>query len=1378
MNRNTKSSRLRLALLVAFFAAVALSAALWLAVAGKGGVVRSLEDPPTAPAASNVAMHKADSVAGSVAGQIAGAATHPQKDPGAPLSGQSSPSATGLPAQFASDSSGLAPQGAGSPASATKRKPVAPVVSAALDPAPVPVAKILAGANLADPATRARVVAELSKREQLRYAAVVAKASALGVPLRIERPGRGAGVLHAFRGDEPIYRFALNENAAISSAANLIRPAPYNLSGALLTAGVWDGGSVLSSHQEFSGRVTLRDSSAATDDHATHVAGTIIASGVQAKAKGMAPAGLVDSYDWDDDIAEMTAAGAATTGDATKIPISNHSYGYTAWIDDMGRYDSYSEDLDVLGAALPFYLQFWAAGNEQEDYPVKNGFQSITHGQLAKNIVTVGAVDDAVSLGSRDITKATMSSFSSWGPCDDGRMKPDLVANGVGLYSPIDTSNTSYASYGGTSMASPSAAGSALLLAELYAREFPATPKMRASLLKGLLIHTADDRGNAGPDYKFGWGLINVKSAADVILAHKAKPTEPKFYEGEITAGSKTRTVSFTWDGINPIRATLCWTDPAGVPQTPPDSRTPNLVHNLDVLITAPDGTTVTRPFVMPFVGTWTDASMSALAIRGKNNVDNVEQVLIPAASGVVGTYTLTISLDGALTTSSQAYSLVLTGAGDPVDPPPVVVLDSPSNGTVVQPGNTVALRATASDLSPFGAPGKVDRVEFLANNAVIATVTAAPYEFVWTPAFGNYDILARATDNKGSSSFSAPASIEVRYPLPGEVVSGFVPPSANNIVRALASDGRGRIYIGGAFTTLNDSVASPRVARLAPDGTPDTSFVPRSGFDGDVRVLLHSEAGRSLYVGGVFSTYQGQPRSGLARLAVGRAGIVDGTLDEGFAPVLAGGSVVVNAIVEQYDGKVLVGGSFSSVNGVSSPNIARLNADGTVDTTFVAPAPSGTVNALALQPDGKILLGGAFTQVAGQPRRGVARLNLDGTLDADFIVGTGVNGTVNSVAVAPDGSIYAGGQFSSYNGRTVYNNLVKLSAGGVLEGRFNYSLDSTGGLNGAVNSVQVRPTGEVLVCGLFTQISNSVLPVAPTAVGRIVQLKPDGSIDPGFNPGGTGANNTVHNAATVANGDLVLVGAFGSFNGQAMSRIAVLAGTDGIVPLLTSGQFRTLAAGGDLDLQFTSSSVPGSVEFELVSGSLPRGVTFDSATGRLSGIPLDSGSFSIEIRPRQTPGGPVGQTATFVLHVLPEAVSYETWRRAWFSGSDFTNDAISGPMAPAPKIPGLSNLAVYALSGGNPSDPASTQVPSISPEWHGGKRYWAYRVPKYRLASAAYTPMISTNLTDWAVENTDSPQLSQLLTMENSVDVLRVRSTVPIPQADMQFFRLRVTLP
>ena len=100
----------------------------------------------------------------------------------------------------------------------------------------------------------------------------------------------------------------------------------------------------------------------------------------------------------------------------------------------------------------------------------KNGFQSITFNGLSKNILTVGAVNDAVSGGVRSPSAGTMSSFSSWGPCDDGRIKPDVVANGVSVNSPIDTSDSAYASYGGTSMATPSATGAAALLTQLYAR--------------------------------------------------------------------------------------------------------------------------------------------------------------------------------------------------------------------------------------------------------------------------------------------------------------------------------------------------------------------------------------------------------------------------------------------------------------------------------------------------------------------------------------------------------------------------------------------------------------------------------------------------------------------------------------------------------------------------------------------------------------------------------------------------------------------------------------------------------------------------------------------------------------------------------------------
>ena len=170
-------------------------------------------------------------------------------------------------------------------------------------------------------------------------------------------------------------------------------------------------------------------------------------------------------------------------------------------------------------------MSFWSAGNEGNDNPVtgssvringtyvaynpaihppgdgvyRNGYETISYRNLAKNIVTVGAVDDAVTSGLRDLSKATIAPFSSTGPTDDGRIKPDLVANGVNLTSTDTGADDDYLTISGTSMSSPNACGSATLLVDQYNRLFGGA--MRASTLKALLIQTADDIGNPGPDY-------------------------------------------------------------------------------------------------------------------------------------------------------------------------------------------------------------------------------------------------------------------------------------------------------------------------------------------------------------------------------------------------------------------------------------------------------------------------------------------------------------------------------------------------------------------------------------------------------------------------------------------------------------------------------------------------------------------------------------------------------------------------------------------------------------------------------------------------------------------------------------------------------------
>jgi hypothetical protein len=564
---------------------------------------------------------------------------------------------------------------------------------------------------LRDPDSRRRVVEALSRNDRERRQETAARARRLGLPVRGALPGGGGWQLMAFDGDRPLYYTTLNATAGISAGANLLWAAPYTVDGSGGTVGVWDQGSARLTHQEFGGRVTALDG-ADVSDHSTHVVGTICASGVVSSAVGMARNAFVQTYDWNNDLAEMAAAGASFGGESEKIYISNHSYGTgcgwertgtptftwvgtganTAAIDeDFGMYNAFSQAADALACNLPYYLMFWAAGNDRGytvDYnpvngtPValypggetvsydasqhppsdgvyRGGYDTMSYHVLAKNVASVGSVWDAVVGGVRTPSNAKGSSWSSWGPSDDGRIKPDLVACGYYLYSSTTNSDASYGRKTGTSQACASAAGTAQLLASYYSKLFT-NRWMRASTLKGLLIHTADDLGTPGPDYSFGWGLINATAAAELIRTFHASPGLRGLTEDLVGTNRTSAVIPFTWDGASPIRATLCWTDPAGDAISEGDSRQENLVNDLNLSVTAPDQT-VHLPWVMPFVGNWSTNAYARAAVTGTNVTDNVEQVYL-AAPPVAGVYTATVSFSGTLTNGVQAFSLLLSG--------------------------------------------------------------------------------------------------------------------------------------------------------------------------------------------------------------------------------------------------------------------------------------------------------------------------------------------------------------------------------------------------------------------------------------------------------------------------------------------------------------------------------------------------------------------------------------------------------------------------------------------------------------------------------------------------------------------------------------------
>ena len=465
--------------------------------------------------------------------------------------------------------------------------------------------------------------------------------------------------------------------------------------------GEWDGGSVYVSHQEFANNRILNKNTTAVSQHATHVAGTIMAAGVNPNAKGMA-FGLerLVSYDFNGDSPEM--ATEATDG----MLISNHSYGYIAgwyynsgatpaarweWMGNNGEYEDYkfglydntARNYDVICYNAPFYLPVKSAGNNRGETGPAVGqtyFRQVggtwteftrTNGDIysndsydclsltsnAKNILTVGAIS-GIPNGPFTSSTIQISSFSSFGPTDDGRIKPDVVGMGVSLTSTIPTSPTAYASLSGTSMSAPNVTGTLVLLQEAYAQK-NAGALMRSATLKGLVIHTADDAGNVGPDYIYGWGLVNAEKAAKVILGDGVGSTNiHKIIQDSLTQ-TATKTLTLISSGSGPLVATICWTDPPGTAAgNTTDDRTPKLVNDLDLRIS--DGTQTYLPYKL-------DPDQPAnVATIGDNIRDNVEKIIIPNA--IPGkTYTLTINHKGNLSAvgnGKQAYSLILSGVG------------------------------------------------------------------------------------------------------------------------------------------------------------------------------------------------------------------------------------------------------------------------------------------------------------------------------------------------------------------------------------------------------------------------------------------------------------------------------------------------------------------------------------------------------------------------------------------------------------------------------------------------------------------------------------------------------------------------------------------
>jgi len=358
-----------------------------------------------------------------------------------------------------------------------------------------------------------------------------------------------------------------------------------------------------------------------------------------------------------------------------------------------------------------------------------------------------------------------------------------------------------------------------------------------------------------------------------------------------------------------------------------------------------------------------------------------------------------------------------------------------------------------------------------------------------------------------------------------------------------------GKILVSGSFTTYN-GITSNRIIRLNSDGSIDTSFNIGTGFDGQTFSNNIQSDGKIL-IGGFFNTYNGTSRSNFIRLNS------DGSIDNTFN-IGTGFNSSISIIEQQLDGKILVGGGFTTYNGTSINRFIRLDSDGSRDNTFsIGTGFNSNPSTIQIQSDGKILVGGGFTTYNGTSINNFIGLNSNGSIDTGFVadtsitlpsvvtssflinsnpfftpnatfsIGTGFNNTVFFITTQSDGKILVGGSFTTYNG-TTSNRIIRLNSDGSIDNTFNIGT----GFNSTVETIQIQPDGKILVGGSFTSYNG-------TTINRFIRLNSDGSRDDTFSIGtGFGGNGVVRTIAIQSDGKILFGGDFTSYNGTNINRI------------------------------------------------------------------------------------------------------------------------------------------------------------------------------------------------------------------------------------------------
>lgn len=444
----------------------------------------------------------------------------------------------------------------------------------------------------------------------------------------------------------------VNDQARTQVGADLLQVPPFDLDGSGIDVLIYDGGLIDQSHSDFGGRVVVGESGP-VEGHPTHVAGTVGGDGSQSDGayRGMAPAVRLISYEFNYDgsgVFLYTNPGDIEANYEEAIhtygaDVSNNSIGSNVALNGFpceyeGDYGATSILIDTIvrgGLGVPFPI-VWANGNERGYGRCGTAFNTTAPPACAKNSIAVGALNT---------NDDSMTAFSSWGPADDGRLRPDVCAGGCqsggdgGITSCMP--GDSYGAACGTSMSSPVTTGVVALLLQDWRAEYPDLGDPLPSTIKALLIHNARDIGNEGPDYMYGYGLVQAVETVENLRS--GSWLEDVTDQGEINTHYLNVPA-----GTGLVRVTLAWDDAPGTAGVEP-----NLTNDLDLIVTDPDG-------IRYYPWTLDPEVPEAPALRtAEDHTNNTEQVLVEG--GLVPGIWIVEVAGIAVPEGPQSYSMALT---------------------------------------------------------------------------------------------------------------------------------------------------------------------------------------------------------------------------------------------------------------------------------------------------------------------------------------------------------------------------------------------------------------------------------------------------------------------------------------------------------------------------------------------------------------------------------------------------------------------------------------------------------------------------------------------------------------------------------------------